>query len=757
MANRTTSTALASPRALDQTILRTKLHPPPLRRELLPREDRLAGLAGTGPQRLTLVSAPPGFGKSTLLAQWAASRLEERPFAWLSLERGDNDAVRFWSYVLGALEPFAPGVERIRGQHLNAPGQSLLELMLPALVNELESIPHPVVFVLDDYHAIANQDIHEGVAMLVDHLPSTLHLVLATRSDPPLPLALLRARGELNELRASELRFSDVESATLLNDVLQLGLSEADVGALQRRTEGWPAGLYLAALSLHGRTQPEELIRSFAGTDRHIVDYLGVEVLENQSEALRLFLLRTSILARFCAPLCDAVLERTGSAQSLRRIEASNLFLVPLDRTRTWYRYHHLFGELLRHELVQREPELVSTLHDRARAWHVEHGTPREAIDHALASDDRTAAADLIALHWNEFQNLGRLETVAGWLDALPEDVILADARLCLARTGNVLTLGRRDEVESWAEAAMRAPLPEGARAGAASVEAEANIYRAVRRYMVGSFSSAREAASRAVALEADDSSPWRAMACAALGRTLFWCGERGESARLLEEAISFSQPGANTLSVTGALGYLAVIRADAGQLAEAKRLSEEAVTLSAEHGFGEHFVTMPVRLAQAAVQLQQGEGERADECAAHAVALSERGAGPVERAFALLKRADVRRALGDRVGSRALLAAARDWAEQAEERGILDQLLDDAARSSGGAARKRPSDRDSLSERELAVLRLLPTELSLREIGSTLYVSQNTVKTHSKNIYRKLAVTSRQEAVVRARELDLL
>jgi LuxR family maltose regulon positive regulatory protein len=728
-----------------------------LRRELLPRDDLLAALDADGPKRLTLVSAPPGFGKSTLLAQWAASPIETRLFAWVSLERADNDPVRFWSYVLGALEPFAAGLERIRGQHLNASGESLLELLLPALVNEVESMSRAVVLVLDDYHAIANQDIHEGVAMLVDHLPRSLHLVLATRSDPPLPLALLRARGELREVRASELRFSNEQTATLLNDVLHLGLSEADVDTLQRRTEGWAAGLYLAALSLHGRSQTRELIRSFAGTDRHIVDYLGVEVLENQDDDIRGFLLYTSILPRFCAPLCDAVLERDNSARLLKQIEASNLFLVPLDRTRTWYRYHHLFGELLRHELVQREPELVSTLHGRASVWHVEHGTKREAIDHALAARDVRAAADLIALHWNEFQNLGRLETVEAWLDALPEEVVLGDARLCLARTGNVLTLGRRDEVEAWAEAAVRAPLPEGPRVGAASVEAEANIYRAVRRYMVGSFSTAREAASRAVELEAGDSSPWRAMACAALGRTLFWCGDRDESVRLLEEAVGCSQPGANTLSVTGALGYLAVIRVDQGQPAEAERLSEAAVTLSTEHGFAEHFVAMPAHLAQAKVHLQQGDGEAADSCATRAVSLSERGAGPVERAFALAVHADIRRALGDTASSRALAAAARGLADEAAERGILDELLARVDRAAGTAGRARPSDRDELSDRELAVLRLLPTDLSLREIGSALYVSQNTIKTHSKNIYRKLGVSSRLEAVTRAREARLI
>jgi LuxR family maltose regulon positive regulatory protein len=756
VANRATEQASPAGLPADRTILRTKLHPPPLRGELIAREALLAALAQHGPQRLTVVSAPPGFGKSTLLAQWAASTWEPRPFAWVSLDRGDNDPVRFWSYVVESLQPLAPALEQIR-RHLIAPGDSLVELVLPELVNELESAPQPGVLVLDDYHAITNRDIHEAVAMLIDHLPSTLHLVVATRSDPPFALANLRARGDLREVRASELRFNEEESATLLNGVFELGLSKQDVDTLQRRTEGWAAGLYLAALSLQGRSETEELIRSFAGTDRHIVDYLGVEVLESQDDDVRSFLLGTSILSRFCAPLCDALLERTDSAPLLRQIEASNLFLVPLDRTRTWYRYHHLFGELLKHELVLREPALVATLHRRASAWHVENGTPHEAIDHALASGDLTAASDLIALHWNAFQNLGRLQTVAGWLDEVPEDFILADARLCLARTGNALTLGRRDEVEPWADAALNAPLPDGPRVGAASVEAEANVYRAVRRYMVGSFDSAREAASRAVELETNDESPWRAMACAALGRTLFWLGDYAESERLLQEAIRFSQPGANTLSVTGALGYLAVISADHGRVAEAQRLSEEALALSSENGFGEHFVTMPARVAEAKVSLKRGDRLDADAAAARAVEVSERGAGPVERAFALVVHADVRRALDDRAGSVSLAASARRWIEQTPEHGILDELLSDIEESGLTHSRVRLGDRDELSQRELAVLRLLPTQLSLREIGSALYVSQNTVKTHAKNIYRKLGVSNRADAIARARELDLI
>jgi LuxR family maltose regulon positive regulatory protein len=745
------STSEAVPQGF--AILRTKLNPPPARRELVQRADLVARLVGSD-ARLILVSAPPGFGKSTLLAQWSSAKGATRGFAWVSLERGDNDPVRFWSYVLRALEPYDADLADLLQRFLNAPGNAFSELLLPALVDALEAMSRPAVLVLDDYHVISNGDIHEGMGMLVDHLPATLQLTLATRSDPALPLGKLRARAELLEIRAADLRFDTGESEILLNDLLGLGLSPEHVSRLQRRTEGWAAGLYLAALSLHGRTEAAALVDTFAGSDRHIVDYLVGEVLENQRDEVRMFLLRTSILGRFTAPLCDDVLERADSGAILREIEASNLFLVPLDRTRSWYRYHHLFGELLRHELEQREPDAPVRLHRRASAWHAEHGTAREAIDHALASGDSSWAADLLAQHWNAFQNLGRLQTVEKWLDALPEDVVRDDARLCLARCGNFLTLGRRDQVEAWATAAEQAAVPAGPRVGAASIEAEANTYRAVGRYMLGRFSAALEAATRAVELERDDTSPWRSMACAALGRTLFWCGQRGQASERLEEAVRFSQPGANSLSVTGALGYLAVIRAQEGETEEAVRHAEAAIELSSDNGFGEHFVTTVAHIGRSLALARADALEDADAAAARAVELSERGAGPVERAFALVVRSAARRALGDTSGAGSLSEAAADWAARVAEPGLLSELV--------GAAERRPRrhgvvDRDELSDRELAVLRLFPTDLTLREIGSQLFISYNTVKTHARSVYRKLGVSSREEAVTAARAGGML
>jgi LuxR family maltose regulon positive regulatory protein len=733
-------------------ILRTKLHPPPVRPELVAREATLAELMNGPLPRLVVVSAPPGWGKSTLLAQWSETDVD-RSFAWVSLDGGDDDPMRFWTYVLSAVEPFVREAPEIRQRLVNAPPQEFAQFFLPGLVNALAELERPLVLVLDDYHLISNTGVHEVVRELVEHLPPTTTLVLATRADPPLPLARMRGRAELIEIRVDTLRFSTEEARTLL-DSLGLELDGSDVDQLERRTEGWAAGIYLAALSMRGREDRKGFITAFAGDDRHLVDYLGAEVLASQPDAVREFLLRTSVLDRFCGSFCDAVLETSGSASTIGEIERSNLFVVSLDSKREWYRYHHLFGELLRHELGHREPELVPLLHRRASAWLREHGQFSLAIHHAIAAGDISDAADLIALNWNATQNLGRLETVAHWLDSMPAEVVRSDARLCVARTGNMLTLGRRSEVEEWADAAERADAINGPGIGAATVEAETNIYRAVCRYMLGNFTGAEKAARRAVEVEQDDASPWRAMALAALGRTLYWLGERSESEERLQAAIAHSQPGANSLSVTGALGYLAMIRAEEHDPLGAERLALEASSLSDECGFAEHWVTMIALLARGRALIERGEAREAETLTGRAVELSRRGAGPVETAFGLVVHGESRLALGDPKGASSLFEEARGWVERCAEPEHLSVLLRNAR---GARQRRQTSERDELSERELSVLRLLSGPMTLREIGSTLYISLNTVKTHARSIYRKLGVSTRAEAVSRARELELV
>jgi len=313
-------------------------------------------------------------------------------------------------------------------------GADVVQVVLPALLNDLDTIASPMVLIVDDYHLVMNRAVHEQLAFVIDRMPATVQLVLATRSDPILPLARLRASADLAEIRSDDLRFGVIEADHLLNDVLGLELAEADIQLLHRRTEGWAAGLYLAALSLAGRADGAAFIKTFAGDNRHIADFLMCEVLEGQPPQMRSFLVCTSVLARLSAALCDAMLQTCGSAAVLERIERENLFVVPLDMSRRWYRYHQLFGELLRAELHRSAPDLVAGLHRRAAAWFEAEGLIDEALGHLVAAGDIAGSADLIAADWvNEF-NGGGLSTVSGWLDLLPDECVLRDPRLSVAR-----------------------------------------------------------------------------------------------------------------------------------------------------------------------------------------------------------------------------------------------------------------------------------------------------------------------------------
>jgi LuxR family maltose regulon positive regulatory protein len=737
--------AATSPGSL---LLATKLHPPSARREVVAR-PRLVRLLAT-PCKLTLVDAPAGWGKTTLLGEWCGSPDETRPFAWLSLDAGDNDPARFGAYLVEAISRALPELDAAALSSLRAPGTTLSEVLLPALINELALLPNAVVLVLDDYHAITNPEVHESVAFLLEHMPPTLQLVLATRSDPPLPLARLRARGELTEIRARELRFSEEEAETLLVDVLGLRVDARDVGRLHERTEGWAAGLYLAALSLHGRENVHQLIEAFAGDDRHIVDYLGIEVLGNQPDEVRTFLLRTSILDRLSGPLCDAVTGESGSAGMLERIERSNLFLVPLDTTRQWYRYHRLFAGLLRHELSQREPDLVPELHRRAAAWHGAHDAIPEAIHHLLAASELEAAAELIARHWNAFFNQGRLATVASWLDALPESTVRRDARLCVARAWILMDLGRLDDVERWIASAERDLGRDD------STEYATAILRLVYRFKSGDIDAANAAARAALELAPVEPQFEPTVANCLLGVTLLWRGEPERSVGPLTEAARLAELSGNALGAIYALGYLALAHAELGDLGAAEPFAASAGALADDPARAEHFVSMLAHLGRGAVLLRREEFADADRALARAVELSHRGAGLVEIAYALLAHAEARAALGDSETAGNLLRRARTTLEQCPDPGIVGKRTATALRRPPRPALPaRPGE--ELTDRELAVLRLLPAELSQREIGQALYVSLNTVKTHTKGIFRKLGVTTRADAVRRGRELGLL
>jgi LuxR family maltose regulon positive regulatory protein len=438
------------------TLLTTKLHVPPLRSELVPLSRLTRRLREGLDGKLTLVSAPAGYGKTTLVTHWLHHA--GRPFAWLTLDASDNDPARFLAYLMAALQGIDPTIGRAIEPMLATPQPPPPESILTALINDVAAAEEPFVLVVDDYHLISTLAIHEALSFLLDHQPARMHLVIATREDPPLPLSRWRARGQMAEVRQADLRFSLEETSDFLRRVMGLELSSGDIAALHRRTEGWIAGLQLTALSMQGRDDVHRLVQSFTGSHRYILDYLIEEVFQRQPADTQGFLLSTSVLDRLSVPLCDALTDREDSAKTLRALEQANLFLFPLDESRQWYRYHHLFADLLRHRLaVVKGKESVTLLHSKASQWYEENGHPADAIDHALKAEDWQRAAALLSEASGSFLARGETTTLLRWFQALPDDVIRAHAQSCYEYSWPLMLTGHLDAADSYLERAREA------------------------------------------------------------------------------------------------------------------------------------------------------------------------------------------------------------------------------------------------------------------------------------------------------------
>src|SRR4051812_37455903 len=464
-------------------ILSTKLYIPLPRTNVVLRPRLVERLNEGLDRKLTLISASAGFGKTTLVSHWAASC--ERPVAWLSLDEGDDDATRFLTHLVAALQTIAENLgEGVVGS-LKSPQPPSIESILTILLNEISTISYKFVLVLEDYHLIDSYRIDTALIFLLEHLPPQMHLVIATREDPQLPLGRLRARDQLTELRATDLRFTPGEAATFLNQVMGLSLTAADVAALETRTEGWIAGLQLAALSMRGRADIPGFIRAFTGDHRYIVDYLVEEVLQRQPEPVRRFLLQTAILERLSGPLCEAVTGQADGQARLAALERGNFFVVPLDDARHWYRYHHLFAEVLYAHLQAEQPDQVATLHRRASAWYEQHDAAAEAIRHALAAADFARAADLVERAAPAMLLSRQEATLLGWLKALPDALVHVRPVLSVAYAHALLSSGefagveaRLRDAEQWLDLTADRPARADAPAAEMVVVDEAEFRR---------------------------------------------------------------------------------------------------------------------------------------------------------------------------------------------------------------------------------------------------------------------------------------
>jgi LuxR family transcriptional regulator, maltose regulon positive regulatory protein len=752
--------ALATPvpeSATLDTPLETKLHPPRARKEWMERGDLVDYLAGA-PARLLLVNAPAGFGKTTLIAQWHSSPAESRPFAWISLDPDDNDPGRLWRHVAYAMQRACPGFspDDVLAA-TRAPIPDFAGTLLPRLLSELARLPEPVVLVLDDYHVIKDRNCHDQVDFVLLHLPPTVQLVLITRADPPLPLARLRATADMAEVRAQDLRFLPAEVAQLVGAVAGIELSQDDLADLADRTEGWPTGVYLAALSLRGHCSPSTFIREFTGDSRFVVDFLAEEVLSQQSPEVRQFLARTSILSRFCAPLCDAVNGAAGAAAIIDLLERENLFVVPLDDTRQWFRYHHLFAQVLHSELARTEPEIVPALHERASAWFLHSGLADEAISHAHAARDVAGVVNLIAWHWYAYVASGDVATVRRWLGALGDATVSADPVAAHVAAWAAALSGDRESLRRWlplVEAGEHdGPLPDGFR----SLQSSAALLQGT--FGFDGIGPMRDAAAEAIRLETDPASPWHALARAAYATALYWSGDLPAAAEHAQAALS--SPSSIGLIRMLALATLALTEVDEGELAHAEQLAHSAreIVADAGPGLGAAPQSSLAFTAVGAVASRRGRLIQARREFEHALKLRRRqpGISPWATVEILLRLAPVLADSGDRPEAAVLLAQARQVLTLAPD-GADAQLARLERTERSLAARPRNGSLGGpLTEREATVLRLLRGSLSLREIGEELYLSQNTIKTHTRAIYRKLGVSTRDEAIAMGRNIDIL
>jgi LuxR family maltose regulon positive regulatory protein len=655
--------------AEQHALLATKLHVPRTHRGLVPR-PRLVGRLTQGLEgELTLVCAPAGFGKTALLADW--TRRSGRAVAWLSLDAGDNDPARFWRHAAAALGGVRDGVDAQLAPLLRPPPRSF-ESVVTALVNELAAVPGELVLVLDDYHLIESEAVHESLAFLLEHLPAGLRLVVASRADPPLPLGRLRARGQLVELRAAELRFTSGEAAALLREAVGPDLPEDAVAALTARTEGWAAGLQLAALSLRGRSDPAGFVAAFSGSHRYVLDYLAEEVLERQPEQLRGFLLETSVLDRLCGALCDAVTGRADGQRLLETIERANLFLIPLDEVRGWYRYHQLFADLLRVRLGQERPERLPVLHRAAAGWCEERGLVDDAIRHALAAGDATWAARLVERHIGPM--LGHGETTR-WLAALPAELVRSRPRLCVVQANQATMTGQADELERWLDDAERAlaaggadeptetdaqPASAGWAAGwPADVPGTVAVLRADLARLRGDADRTIQLAGQALTRLSGGEHVLRFIANWNLARARWLNGELGEAERALAVLVATARAAGGPYLTLVTSWDLGRVQRAQGRLHAALRTYEQGLAIGAEVGSPSLPALGIAHVGVAAVLCEQDDLGAALDHVTEGVARCRQLAGTRLLAEGLAVLARIRHALGDQAGALAAIGEA--------------------------------------------------------------------------------------------------
>jgi len=718
------------------------------------RPRLLRSIDGDGSAALTLVDAPVGYGKTMLLRSWCAEHA--RPVAWITLDEADADPVRLWTYVATSVERVAEGVGGPALRRLAVPGAPV-ELAVDALLNGLHSHALPLAIVLDDLHLLGSEPSYRLVEHAVERLPQNVRMLAATRSDPPIRLARLRARNALVELRARELAFTVEEARELLVGREGIELDDEHVQRLVARTEGWPAGLYLAALWLRELADPREGVRMFAGGHRPVADYLAGEVLESLPADTKDFLIRTSVLGRFTPELCNAVLDRRDSTALLAELKRTNVFIVALDGRAEWYRYHHLFADLLRLELAQTRLVEPAELHRRAAEWYRGRGLAEDAIEHAAAAGDDRLVAEVLVEHQVALFQSGRVWLFLSWIRRLPPELLIEHPSLPAFGVLAAGQLGRPavelQQLLSVAERARR----ERPAAWAPLYEAVIEVTRVV--FVQGEVGAAVEHGRRALkAALSDASSTFAVAALASLSNALFFAGDLAQARTVALEAVERPEARERPGGYVAALGLLAAIDAEDGRPAGAQAWARQAIAYAEETGQADLWPVALAHLGLASALATTGQLPEAEREAARGEQLRRTSQPTAAHAHALLVLSAVRADRSKLTRAAADLERARAMLNELPDPGRLPALAVKVERTlNAQPATPSPSLIEEPSQGELAVLRCLASDLSQREIGAQLYLSLNTVKTHTRELYRKLGVHSRSEAVARAATLGLL
>ena len=595
---------------------------------------------------LTLISAPVGYGKTTLISEWHSGLGNDDPVAWLALDSNDNDLERFLCYLSASLESIRPGITSNTAALLNLPQLSPVEAILTTLINDIDSSERDIVLALDDYHVITEPTIHNALTFILDHCPSKLHLVLLTRVDPPFPLARLRVRKELTEIRAADLRFTVHEIEDFLINVMQLNLPTANISALEAHTEGWIAGLQLAALSIQGSDDFSTFIENFSGSHHYVVDYMIEEVLNRQPEEIKLFLLQTSILERMNAPLCNSLLQRTDSQSMLERLDLRNLFLIPLDEQRHWYRYHHFFSDLLRNRLQHSQAETIPELHLRASDWYRKNGYLAEALEHAISGAHYEDAAVMIEHEGTAMLASGAWGLLQKWLKPLPYEIILARPMLAVFYIWGFVLSSQMEDVER-----RLIDLEQAISTGKFSTQENQILQwhlQAIRgraAYLSGDFQQAVELTSKALDSLYDQEMTFRIILGITLGSSYFLAGELSEASRTLAETQKISQQAGNLMYAVDAAGALAQIQEAQGNLRAAAETYLELIRLSQKYV---NTNLMAAYLNLGNVLYEWNELEEAEEKYQLCLEISRKIHSPDGNLFALLGLAKTSQALGD-------------------------------------------------------------------------------------------------------------